>query len=116
MPVSQNIKSAMSAAGDAPVFGCRAWVNFNGTGTPAINLAGNVSSVTDNGLGDYTVNFNKSMPHAFYAVAGAVTRETNAAGSIHVPNAFSNASYRFTCRDVANVARDGGVNSIAIFC
>ena len=48
---------------------CRAWVNFNGTGTVAIRAAGNVSSITDNGTGDYTVNFATAMPDANYAYA-----------------------------------------------
>ncbi len=46
---------------------CRAWVNFNGTGTVAIRASGNVSSITDNGTGDYTVNFTTAMPDANYA-------------------------------------------------
>lgn len=45
---------------------CRAWVNFNGTGTVAIRASGNVSSITDNGTGDYTVNFTTAMPDANY--------------------------------------------------
>ena len=49
-------------------FRCRAWVNFNGTGTVAKRDSGNVSSVTDNGTGDYTVNFTIAMPNANYAV------------------------------------------------
>jgi len=51
----------------ATAYGCRAWVNFNGTGTPAIRASGNVSSITDNGTGDYTVNFTTAMPDANYA-------------------------------------------------
>ena len=47
---------------------CRAWVNFNGTGTVAIRASGNVSSITDNGTGDYTVNFTTAMPDANYAI------------------------------------------------
>ncbi len=46
---------------------CRAWVNFNGTGTVAIRASGNVSSITDNGTGDYTVNFATAMPDANYS-------------------------------------------------
>jgi hypothetical protein len=46
---------------------CRAWVNFNGTGTVAIRASGNVSSITDNGVGNYTVNFTTAMPDANYA-------------------------------------------------
>ena len=44
-------------SGTAPLYMCRAWVNFNGTGTVAVRASGNVSSITDNGTGDYTVNF-----------------------------------------------------------
>ena len=47
---------------------CRAWVNFNGTGTVAIRASYNVSSITDNGVGDYTVNFTTAMPDANYVV------------------------------------------------
>ena len=50
----------------ARAFGCRAWVNFDGTGTVAIRASGNVSSITDNGTGDYTVNFTTAMPDANY--------------------------------------------------
>ena len=50
---------------------CKAWVNFNGTGTVAIRGSYNVSSITDNGTGDYTVNFTVAMPDANYAVVGS---------------------------------------------
>ena len=56
----------------APAYGCRAWVNFNGTGTVAIRASGNVSSITDNGTGDYTVNFTTAMPDANYSASGIV--------------------------------------------
>jgi hypothetical protein len=52
----------------ATAYGCRAWVNFNGTGTVAIRASGNVTSITDNGVGDYTVNFFSAMPDADYSV------------------------------------------------
>jgi hypothetical protein len=54
----------------ATAYGCRAWANFNGTGTVAIRESGNVSSITDNGTGDYTVNFTSAMPDADYSVCG----------------------------------------------
>lgn len=50
-------------------YGCRAWVNFNGTGTVAIRGSGNVTSITDNGTGDYRVNFTNAMPDVNYAVS-----------------------------------------------
>jgi len=66
-----NINSAQFAtvSGTAPIYPCRAWVNFNGTGTVAIRASGNVSSITDNGTGDYTVNFTTAMPDANYSAA-----------------------------------------------
>jgi hypothetical protein len=51
---------------------CRAWVNFNGTGTVAIRASFNVSSITDNGTGDYTVNFTNAMPDANYSKVAIV--------------------------------------------
>ena len=45
----------------------KAWVNFDGTGTVAIRNSFNVSSITDNGTGDYTINFTTAMPNANYA-------------------------------------------------
>ena len=54
----------------APAYGCRAWVNFNGTGVVAIRDSGNVSSITDNGTGNYTVNFTTAMPDVNYSVVG----------------------------------------------
>ncbi len=64
-----------------PAYQCRAWVNFNGTGTPAIRASGNVTSITDNGTGDYTVNFTTAMPDANYSV--------NANNSPNFAGAFS---------------------------
>jgi hypothetical protein len=62
----------------ATAYGCRAWVNFNGTGTVSIRASGNVSSITDNGTGDYTVNFSNAMPDAFYVLAGTATVDNTA--------------------------------------
>ena len=59
--------SLATISGTAPLYMCRAWVNFNGTGTPAIRASGNVSSITDNGTGDYTVNFTTAMVDANYS-------------------------------------------------
>ena len=57
-----------TVSGTAPIYMCRAWVNFNGTGTVAIRASGNVSSITDNSTGNYTVNITTAMPDANYAV------------------------------------------------
>lgn len=66
-----NVAGTKTVPTDTVVDGsAKAWVNFNGTGTVAIRAAFNVSSVTDNGTGDYTVNFINAMPDANYAVVG----------------------------------------------
>ena len=62
-----------TAVGSAPSYACRAWVNFNGAGTVAIRASGNVSSITDNGVGNYTVNFTTAMPDTNYSIAGIVS-------------------------------------------
>tara|TARA_R100000951_G_scaffold85350_1_gene73020 strand:+ start:260 stop:667 length:408 start_codon:yes stop_codon:yes gene_type:complete len=51
---------------------CKAWVNFNGTGTVAIRDSFNVSSIADLGVGEYTINFTNALANANYAVAGSV--------------------------------------------
>jgi hypothetical protein len=60
-----------TASGSAPSYSARAWVNFNGTGTVAIRASGNVSSITDNGTGDFTINFTTAMPDVNYAFTAA---------------------------------------------
>lgn len=67
---AESTLSQFNVSGSAPVYACRAWVNFNGTGTVAIRASGNVSSITDNGTSDYTVNFTTAMPDANYGISG----------------------------------------------
>ena len=69
---SGNLQFNSGYGSVATAYGCRAWVNFNGTGTVAIRASGNVSSITDNGTGDYTVNFTTAMPDANYATTVSV--------------------------------------------
>jgi hypothetical protein len=49
------------------VYTCKAWVNFNGTGTVAIRGSGNVSSITDGGVGNYLINFTNAMADANFS-------------------------------------------------
>jgi hypothetical protein len=70
LATAESTLAQFNASGSAPVYACRAWVNFNGTGTVAIRASGNVTSITDNGTGDYTINFTTAMPDVNYAVVG----------------------------------------------
>jgi len=79
------LRAGLNATGSAPVFACRAWVNFDGTGTVAIRASGNVSSITDNGVGDYTVNFTTAMPDANYAVVGTAADQVHAEVVVRIP-------------------------------
>lgn len=65
----------------------KAWVNFNGTGTVAIRASFNVSSITDNGVGSYTVNFTTAMPDASYSVSSCSSKtvgNSDSAASIYI--------------------------------
>ena len=99
----------------ATAYGCRAWCNFNGTGTVAIRASGNVSSITDNGTGDYTVNFTTAMPDVNYvATFGPVTRAgADSNCMIRYSNGMgtytlTTTTYRFGAGDIAGalVAQD----------
>ncbi len=101
-----------SGYGSAAVgYGCRAWVNFNGTGTVAIRASGNVSSITDNGTGDYTVNFTTAMPDANYSAMGS-DKETR---TILGLNTLLTTSLRITTRDEGSSFYDTDTVCIAVF-
>ena len=63
--------SNLSSTGESKV--CQAWVNFDGTGTPSIRDQHNVSTITDNGTGNYTINFTNNLANANYSVSGTVS-------------------------------------------
>ena len=74
-PTVLGLRQAFNAAGSAPVFACRAWWNFDGTGAgPALSIrgSGNVSGVTDIGVGAYDVAFTTSMPDVNYCATATV--------------------------------------------
>ena len=113
-----NIKTALNASGNPGIFAARAWVNFNGTGTVAIRGSGNVSSITDNGAGDYTVNFTTAMPDTNYAASTKAGILDMSLGYFWIDAAqvFATGSYRFATGRDGGVARfDSPAISVAIF-
>ena len=94
----------------ATAYGCRAWVNFNGTGTVAIREDGNVSSITDGGTGIYTVNFTNAMPDANYAV----TRSDGGLGLGEVDQ-YNSSNFRVVVRNTSFALLDVSIVSLAIF-
>ena len=105
-----TIKSASSAP---PVFQnssgteigtlCRAWVNF-AAGDASIRDDFNVSSVTDHGTGDYTVNFSSAMSDNDYAWFVSAGRGGNAGAIISVQDTtdMSASAFRFTTTNTGN--------------
>ena len=73
-----------TASGSAPSYSARAWVNFNAFGVVAIRAAGNVTSITDNGVGTFTANFTTAMSDANYAVVGTVATDAVAISIVSV--------------------------------
>lgn len=97
---------------------CQAWVNFNGAGAVAIRASNNVISVTDNGVGDYTVNFATSMPIAEYAAVPVAKRANSTSISSTIAHPFSQTTNNVRLQTVeAGVGLSDSENiSLAIFC
>jgi len=80
----------------ATAYGCRAWVNFNGTGTVAIRASGNVSSITDLGVGYYRVNFTNAMPDNNYSCCATANEPSGAVRIACTTNFIANSAIVFT--------------------
>jgi hypothetical protein len=97
---------------------CRAWVNFNGTGTVAIRASYNVSSITDNGgVGDYTVNFTTPMVDANYAATMSLAPNGYPSPTT-VVTSLTTAGFRFTSQGVSagsGVSGDSATLCVVIF-
>jgi len=114
-----RVNSLLNAAGtDTPAIDglAKAWVNFNGTGTVAIRASLNVSSITDNGTGNYTVNFANAMPDANYCAISKATNNGSAVAADNCTN-FSRVttSAQFRIVDGGGSAIDRDTVLIVIF-
>ena len=109
------VKDILNASGSAPIYACRAWVNFNGTGTVAIRGSGNVSSITDNGTGSYTVNLTIAMSDANYSAIAAVATDNQNFNQPNV-NALTTTSFRIlNSPDYSRTWADSTIVSAAVF-
>ena len=107
-----------SGYGSAVVaYGCRAWVNFNGTGTVAIRASGNVSSITDIATGRFGINFAVAMPDTNYVFSGSsgnLGTTTSSGRSINADGTYSTT--RVDIRDVyTSTAIDDTLINVAVF-
>ena len=104
-------------SGSAPLYAARAWVNFNGTGTVAIRASGNVSSITDNGTGNYTVNFTTAMPDVNYSVSGISDVQLNTDNNPRTIQfiAFNTGSLQISTHNEAGAKEDSAYVNLSIF-
>ena len=117
--------SLVTISGTAPLYMCRAWVNFNSTGTVSIYGSGNCSSITDNGVGNFTFNFTTAMPDVNYSVTtGPTQSSSNTNGGLILVFLSSGATYsaplvgsfRFINVHAANTALgDSTYNCLSVF-
>jgi hypothetical protein len=114
---SQNLQFNSGYGSVATAYGCRAWVNFNGTGTVAIRASGNVTSITDGGTGMYTVNFTTAMPDANYACVFGIKsgNTTNPNGAAFNTTLLQTTDVAFGTFEGANSNQDYSIVTLAIF-
>jgi hypothetical protein len=97
-------------------YSCRAWVNFNGTGTVAINASGNVTNITDNSQGNYTINITTAISDANYsAVFGGRYSTGQANQGFGIVSQTTSAVRVITGTPSNNTAQDFDIVCAAIF-
>jgi hypothetical protein len=95
----------------------KAWVNFNGTGTVSIRASFNVSSITDNGTGDYTVNFTNAFSDTNYVITGTAMNSLASANLFFSPvtTAPSTTALRLITLSTGFSFQDSLYVSVAVF-
>ena len=101
-----NVNTVQSSTSNPPIFKnsggtvvgtlCRAWVNFNGTGTVTIRDSFNVSSITDAGTGLYTINFTNALSNTNYSWAGTCSTGSNATDALISVDLLTNTAQSLT--------------------
>ena len=98
------------------VFTAKAWVNFDGTGSPAIRASGNVTSITDEATGVYTVNFTNAMPDTDYAVSFGAKENVNGANLFgRLSSGMNTTDLRTVFADESGTASDGHTCNVIVF-
>jgi len=105
--IAANAVTAAKLGADQASGLAKAWVNFNGTGTVAIRASFDVSSITDNGTGNYTVNFTTALADANYCVhATTGSTTTQSIGGVRIGGGVAGAT--FTTSACTFLTTDGG--------
>lgn len=110
--VPSTLRSGLNAIGSAPIYGARTWGNVNGTGVVSIRASGNVSSITDNGTGNYTINLIVAMPDADYTVAPSANNTYGLA--LNEDSAISVTNYTTTSFDIRALNSSVGLDPLEL--
>jgi len=113
------IPAALNATGSAPIYACRAWVNFDGTGTVSIRDSGNVSSITEDAKGKYTINFDTALTDDNYAALVMSSQgdfiSTNYSGTVDHDKPYTSSTFSVIIQKSGGDNEDSPLNSIAVF-
>ena len=93
----------------------KAWVNFNGTGTVAIRASFNVTSITDNGTGNYTVNFTNAMVDANYSTVVSADAASGLLGTIKSSATYLTGSVGLLTYNGSISTADHAIVCISVF-
>jgi hypothetical protein len=115
--VNADINASAAIAGTklSNLNDAKAWINFDGTGTPAIRASFNVTSITDTGTGNYTLNFTNALTDANYVVAGSVRTPATTTGGAIQPETYNTTSLAFYTINLGGTLTDFTQTHIAIF-
>ena len=107
---SGNFKFNSGYGSVATAYGCRAWVNFNGTGTVAIRASGNVSSITDEGVGNYKINLTNALPDSNYSVVCSM-QAANQSSTAHDTGRSNGRAFQVSSSEIRFTSYTTAVNS-----
>lgn len=114
---AKKLRAALSVTGNAPMYACRAWASFNGVGVVAINSSGNVSSITDLGVGTYQANLTVAMPHANYAGTYGGTLGANGTDMVFINiYAKTTTSFKISVFGLSLYVQDPFEISVGVIC
>jgi hypothetical protein len=118
LSVTNNLSFNSGYGSSTVAYGCRAWVNFDGTGTVAIRASGNVGSITDNGTGDYTLNFSSALVDANYAyVVGMRNDPASGSGAnAQITGTTSTAQTTSSLRVITGTPSNGALADYSTLC
>ena len=113
--VSGNLSFNSGYGSSAVAYGCRVWINYNASSTPAIRGSGNVTSITDHGIGEQTVNFTNALPDTNYAVVSLNSTPGGDRGDATQVNTYATTSVRLEFVDRGGNYYDPTVVALVVF-